>query len=681
MSRKAKVILFSCAGALTLLLLLAFLFAALPWLLAGSELPEGAALGLSTSDGEVLHAEWPAAERADSYLVELFEPGAEDPLLSLECASAECDISGAPAGSTVELRVTPLKHFRILAREFSRRGSGAISVTVPLTDLTVEGLEYVIDEEARRLTVSFGATEREGLSYELRQLRPDGPEVTVAGTAGGAFELSFGDEGADLPMPEYGSPDSFVVRSVLTGEGYTLTGAPSAPVTVEREDLLGRTLVLERESLSANVYRFTWNETKGDGYEFQLLSGDRWETLAVVPRDGQREYITPTLESCADYSFRVVTTGGGLEEGAEYAAEPAGLSFFSEASPLYCTIWPMRDLELYSEAEGGEVIGTARAAAAYCVLGEEGGHFRVCVDGVYGYIDSNYCLINLAEYVNELCSYDITNSYASKYMVHGYEIPEVTDTVVTGYEHVRLADGQFLVPYLYPCCEKLISAAASARADGYRLKIYDSYRPNAATRSIYDITEAILDEPLPETDFYGEVPEDLPETAGDEVLTYRRLVTEGNYTLANFLARTGSTHNMGIALDLTLETAGGGELEMQTDMHDLSWYSVIYKNNSNAQLLDSYMKAAGYGGLTSEWWHFQDNETRDALALDIYLYYGLSAEGWTADDTGWRYRRADGSCISGASTQIGGTEYTFDADGYASRWAEGEVPAIAAGGE
>ena len=92
MSRKAKTIWLSCGGALLLLLLLGFLFAALPWLLASSELPEGAALSLSTADGVQLDASWPAAERADGYLVEVFEPGAEEPLFSLECGAARCAI-------------------------------------------------------------------------------------------------------------------------------------------------------------------------------------------------------------------------------------------------------------------------------------------------------------------------------------------------------------------------------------------------------------------------------------------------------------------------------------------------------------------------------------------------------------------------------------------------------------
>ena len=101
---------------------------------------------------------------------------------------------------------------------------------------------------------------------------------------------------------------------------------------------------------------------------------------------------------------------------------------------------------------------------------------------------------------------------------------------------------------------------------------------------------------------------------------------------------------MGIALDLTLERVDTGEeLEMQTDMHDLSVYSIISRNNEEALLLDSYMKAAGFGGLTSEWWHFQDNDTRNALSLNIYMQYGVSCAGWVCNDDGWRYRNADGT--------------------------------------
>ena len=680
MSKKAKVICFSCLAALILLLLCGFLFAALPWLLAGSELPEDALLTLEAGGGS-LSASWPRAARADSYLVEAYAPGAEEPLLSLESGGNSCTLSPLPAEGAVRITVTPLKHFDILAREFARAGAQPIDVTVTLAGMEPGEIGYELDEEEKTLALSFDALEDEGLSYELRLLAAEG-ERTVARFSHGEALVRFGEGADELAMPAYDAPDRFVVRSVRTGAGYVLTGAASEAVTVEREDLLGRVLELRREDIALNVLRLTWNETKGHGYELQQLVDGEWTAVLSVERDGEREYTTPTLKSCTSYAFRVVTVGGDVPEGAEYAAEPAVLELFSEPSPLYCTVWPMKELALYADTDMGEQLGTVPAAAALCVVGEENGLFRVRSGDTLGYIDSDFCLIDLPGYMGELCTYDITNSYASKYMMHGFEIPGVTGEVVEGYERVRLADGASLAPYLYPCCEKLIEAAAAARADGYRLKIYDSYRPNMATRAIYDTAELLLDEPLPETAYESEErPGDLPETAEGEELTYRRLVTEGSYTLANFLARSGSAHNMGIALDLTLEVPGQGDLEMQTEMHDLSWYSVIARNNANAQLLAGYMKGAGFGGLTSEWWHFQYNETRDALGLDIYLYPGVSPEGWAADDNGWRYRRADGSFITNATAEIGGSQYTFDGSGYAEIWGGDGHPTVPAPGE
>ena len=74
-------------------------------------------------------------------------------------------------------------------------------------------------------------------------------------------------------------------------------------------------------------------------------------------------------------------------------------------------------------------------------------------------------------------------------------------------------------------------------------------------------------------------------------------------------------------------------------------------------------------------------ETRDALGLDIYLYPGVSPEGWAADDNGWRYRRADGSFITNATAEIGGRQYTFDGSGYAEIWGNDGHPTVPAPGE
>lgn len=103
---------------------------------------------------------------------------------------------------------------------------------------------------------------------------------------------------------------------------------------------------------------------------------------------------------------------------------------------------------------------------------------------------------------------------------------------------------------------------------------------------------------------------------------------------------------------------------MQSDMHDLSWYSITSQNNRNAELLATYMKGAGYNDLFSEWWHFQDDETREKIGLNTYLKNGVSVEGGKKDDTGWRYRLNDGSFYVNTAVIIEDQKYTFDADGY-----------------
>jgi hypothetical protein len=140
------------------------------------------------------------------------------------------------------------------------------------------------------------------------------------------------------------------------------------------------------------------------------------------------------------------------------------------------------------------------------------------------------------------------------------------------------------------------------------------------------------------------------------------MTDSGRYSLANFLAKGGSRHNQGIAMDLTL-TKNGKDLEMQTKIHDLSWYSEIKKNNKNAKLLRSIMESAGFGGLTSEWWHYQDNEAKQNLEPP-YMKHGVTPEGWVADDTGWRYRKVNGTFLKNCEKTIDDVTYRFDETGY-----------------
>ncbi len=384
--------------------------------------------------------------------------------------------------------------------------------------------------------------------------------------------------------------------------------------------------------------------------------------------------------------------------------------------PLYCTIWPIQDLTVYNEPGLSEKIGTVKGGQTLCVLAEENGSFKVCYDNDLdiGYVDSRFCMINLPEYLKDLCAYNITNSYDSVFRIHEYDIPEVTGTVIPGFENVSPdpASGVFLVPYLYPCAKRLMGAAKKAGEDGYRLKIYESFRPHKATRYLYDSVETLLSEPLPDAEEVEKTmsPEEIdaanaqmvqesldqaqafmlsqgidptseqalpivqfyldntPKIETDTYIyrkTYQEEMTNGTYQLSAFLAKQVSAHNRGIALDLTLcSPETGQDLEMQSAIHDLSYHSVSSANNENAKLLESYMTAEGFSGLTSEWWHFQDDITRKEIKLATYLEDGVSLEGFMADEKGFKYRRADGSFVTDGEMEIGEKKYSFDSDGY-----------------
>ena len=344
-----------------------------------------------------------------------------------------------------------------------------------------------------------------------------------------------------------------------------------------------------------------------------------------------------------------------------------------DISPLYCTIWPVKDLEVYSDTSMENIIGIAPACGMFCVLEEdaEDSLFRIrLAEGIYGYIDSTYCLINLPEYIGDLCSYDITNSYSSLFAIHEYEIPGLTGRLIKGYENVRLADGSFLVPFLYPCTQKLIPAAKQALELGYRIKIYDAYRPRTATDHIYNTAVSILDARLPSFTYSGKtvslppVPEPKEDELPRDYLKYRDLIEQSGWDIGAFLAPGWSRHNMGVALDMTFEdTVTGEEITAQTNMHDLSAYSTIYSNNQASAMIYRLMESNDLHNIVSEWWHFQDNQAMNDLKPP-YCEYPVAAEGWTADEKGELYRNADGSIMKDCVLVTDEGSFVFDADGH-----------------
>ncbi len=592
--------------------------------------------------------------------VELYWPGTTDPtaLYQVEftcgearetryCSQPSLHFSGLPEGAELKVQVRAVADGKTLFGTPRQLNSWK---TFKASLVLQEGLEApevtgVLKEGTVFLTWTGGGERYE--IFRTYEMLTSGAanRVPVASTRDRAWSVSWKEE-------ERASLRSFAVRASWQKRGFILCGPASIPMEESNQNLpSGGELSLTYQETGSRLYALEWNGIQCHHFEVQRWAGEDWQTLTRIAPEAHMRYETGRLDSGSYNRFRVVARPAGdldSDLGTEEAA------FWASVSPLYGTVWPIQNLTLFENPEKGDRLASLPGGTALCVLAEEGDWFRVRYGEEYGWVDSRFCMINLPEYVGDHCSYDITNSYDSLFAVHGSPIREVTHQVLPGYENIQTAEGTFLVPYLYPCAKKLLTAAQAAEADGLRLKIYEAFRPQEATRFSYDTTEKQLNNPA------------RTETGEQMGVTVFKLMTDGGrFHLGSFLARTISSHNRGIALDLTLEKLnGGGELEMQSAIHDLSWYSETYLNNLNAKLLEGYMTGVGMQGLSSEWWHFQDDGTRAAIGLNACLDKGVSAEGWTQDDSGWRYRTAEGSFVRDNSRTIDGKRYTFDGDGY-----------------
>lgn len=662
-------------------------------------------------DGGILLS-WPAAPGGAASRVSLRRAGEQAFQPLGDFSENETSLEGDALSGKLSIRiqsVTRGKNLLGMDRELVSRQ--AIEVAVQPRNLVQPALEGRTGSEGD-LHLSWNGAG----GYEVSTVE-DGLYTPVCRVNGNKAVVRFG-EGGDLEMPGEDQLVWLSVRAAYQGEGYVLCGPYAQPVSVDRTSLMGNVLSLECRNLGERLYALEWNETKGDYYEVQEWSAPdkSWETLARVEHGGQLRYETGLLRSGSDHRYRVTAVG------AAEAVEPGEVSFRTEISTKYATVWPVVDLDFCGDEELKKSLGTIPAGTALCVLEEGDDCFQVRWKDQYGWVDSRFCLINLPEYVGDVCAYDITNSYSSLLAVHDYPLEHITGEVVKGFEGIRMEDGTFLVPYLYPSAKKLLTAARAAEADGCRLRIYEAFCPHEATRFLCDTTMAQLDCPVPERGEDGAYvfyvpPETEPaspqepdaepvlppdETAGEGQAqmestalsesappaeeadstqaepapqtasaapenrpTYRSVMTDGRFELPGFLTPSVSAHSQGTALDITIERLDGTELEMQSAMHDLSWYSAASRNNDNAKLLESYMTGVGMRGLSGEWWHFQDDAALEAIGLSKYLYKGVTAEGWTRDNVGWRYRAADGSFRKSTNITVDGKQYTLDQEGYA----------------
>lgn len=172
--------------------------------------------------------------------------------------------------------------------------------------------------------------------------------------------------------------------------------------------------------------------------------------------------------------------------------------------------------------------------------------------------------------------------------------PLVPDAIVDlRYATPRNVTGRTLYPPGSRClllpgvAARLAGAAERLRGSGFRLLLYDCFRPLSAQRELW-----------------------------------RRFPRPG------FVAdpRRGSNHNRGAAVDVGLATADGAEAEMPTSFDAFepraragATAGVSPAARRNRDLLRAAMEAAGFRPSRTEWWHFDAPEARAAPVLHVPL--------------------------------------------------------------
>ncbi|MEI6276961.1 MAG: M15 family metallopeptidase [Prolixibacteraceae bacterium] len=136
-----------------------------------------------------------------------------------------------------------------------------------------------------------------------------------------------------------------------------------------------------------------------------------------------------------------------------------------------------------------------------------------------------------------------------------------------------------------PVAEALMQIQQELNSKGMGLKIYDAYRPYAVTLKFFQL---------------------YPDT--------------------NFVAspKTGSRHNRGCAIDLTIiDIRSGKELEMPTSFDNFterashSFQDLSPDALQNRNILRETMIRHGFEALESEWWHYDFSGWRNFKIMDI----------------------------------------------------------------
>ena len=138
-----------------------------------------------------------------------------------------------------------------------------------------------------------------------------------------------------------------------------------------------------------------------------------------------------------------------------------------------------------------------------------------------------------------------------------------------------------------PAAKALLRVHKKLKKLGFGLVIFDGYRPWTVTKLFWEVT-----------------PEDKRKFVADP--------------------KTGSKHNRGCAVDLSMfELKNGKLVEMPTDYDDFTdkaspgYEGATETQKKNRDLLRKMMEAEGFSVNPNEWWHFDYKDWKDYAIYNI----------------------------------------------------------------
>lgn len=122
--------------------------------------------------------------------------------------------------------------------------------------------------------------------------------------------------------------------------------------------------------------------------------------------------------------------------------------------------------------------------------------------------------------------------------------------------------------------KKLAKASELVKAQGFRLKVWDAYRPVAAQKKLFEV------------------------------------YPDPNWVLP---PNPNASHQKGVTFDITLCEADGTDIPMQSKFDEFGdkakrdYQRKPYQEH-NYHILNDAMTTAGFDGYREEWWDYRDNE-------------------------------------------------------------------------